>query len=335
MDFLAIVVFLVTAAAGGAIGSTGFPDHSRKRRDGVWRALAQRRGGHCNEPKGRLEAATPPESIDVRVAQAVVRLDLIHRSSDDPNFYFTRARSRYALGAGPVFEVSPAGITSGLAFQDLPLGDAAFDRAFVVKGQDHSGVKAAWTLAVQQLLTQRLPSATVWSDGTDVRLTLAGALEDPALLDAVLDVVGALASVGAAELDAFALLPEATLVPASGTWDEPSAPRVRVATAHCETTATLHWAKSGPCVWLTLPTSRDLPPFRVVVRNGAADGLPMGLLSEYVQRLLGLLDGVLLLSEAGKLDVRWLGIPTPDGLMASAMLLGELAGGTHHVGAFR
>jgi hypothetical protein len=95
------------------------------------------------------------------------------------------------------------------------------------------------------------------------------------------------------------------------------------------------WVKSAPRIWLTLPTSRDLPPFRIVVRDGTADGLPTGLLSEYALRLLGELNGVLLLSEAGKLDVRWLGIPTPDGLMVGAKLLGELAGGTHHVGAFR
>ncbi|MBK7151261.1 MAG: hypothetical protein IPH72_05790 [Sandaracinaceae bacterium] len=332
---LQFIVLLVIAVAGSAIAFSVFPDVSRQRRDAVWRTLAQRRDGQCNEPKGRRELAAPPESIDFRVAQAGVRLDLMRRSSDDPNFYFTRARSRYTLGAGPVFEVSPAGITSGLAFQDLALGDAAFDRAFVVRGRDHAGVKAAWTVATQQLLIQRLPSATVWSDGTDVRLTLAGALEDPARLDAVLDVVGALASVGAAELHAFALLPEAKLVPASGTWDNPSAPKLLVATERVEATATLHWAKGGPCVWLTLPTSRDLPPFQVVVRNGAADGLPTGLLSEYVRRLLGPLDGALLLSEPGKLDVRWLGIPTPDGLMVGAKLLGELAGGTHHVGAFR
>ncbi|MBK6809393.1 MAG: hypothetical protein IPI43_34355 [Sandaracinaceae bacterium] len=110
---------------------------------------------------------------------------------------------------------------------------------------------------------------------------------------------------------------------------------MRLTTAHGEATATLQWVKSAPRIWLTLPTSRDLPPFRIVVRDGTADGLPTGLLSEYALRLLGELNGVLLLSEAGKLDVRWLGIPTPDGLMVGAKLLGELAGGTHHVGAFR
>lgn len=336
---VAIIIFMGAVAILGSRVASMNRKQQDERRARVWRALAERRGGRCNESSRGFVATSPPVSIDVRVAHAEVRLDVVRESNGNTTIDVTRARARFVIGAGPAFEVTQAGLLSGVArnlgVQDLDLGNASFRYHFTVKGDDLDGTKAAWTGPIQRTLAERFPSATVWSDGTLVRLTLAGALEDPARLNGVLDVVSALASVGVAELQAFAELPEATLIPASGPWDNPSAPQLRLTTAHGEATATLMWVKGGPHLWLTLPTSRDLPPFRMVVRNGAADGLPMGLLSEYVQRLLGLLDGVLLLSEPGKLDVRWLGIPTPDGLMAGAKLLGELAGSTHHVGAFR
>lgn len=336
------VAFFIFMGAAAIVGSTVASMNRKKqdeRRAQVWRAFAERRGGRCNEQSGGFVATRPPESIDIRLAHAEVRLDVVRESNGNTTIDVTRARARFVIGAGPAFEVTQAGLLSGLArnlgVQDLDLGNASFRYHFTVKGNDLDGTKAAWTGPIQRTLAERFPSATVWSDGTLVRLTLAGALEDPARLNAVLDVVSALASVGVAELQAFAELPEATLVPASGPWDEPSAPQVRLATVHGQATATLRWMKGGPRVWLSLPTTRDLPPFRVVVQQGTADALPTGLVSEYAARLLGALDGVLLLSEDGKLDVRWLGIPTSEGLMAGAKLLGELAGGTHHVGAFR
>ncbi len=337
MEPFVVVGALVFVGVG--VVSAVMEKRQNRRRALIWRALAQRRGGTCNELPGQVTAATPPDSVDVRVAHAVVRLDRTTRTSGSNAIPVTRGRARFSLGAGPTFEVTPAGILSGVArnigLQDLELGDPGFRYAFVVKGAHLDDIRRVWTIPLQRAFTRRLPAATMHSDGTHVTLTLAGSGEETQHLDAILDLVGALASTGAAEFEALAALPEVTLVPASGPRTKPPARRLRLTTAHGEATATLQWVKSAPRIWLTLPTSRDLPPFRIVVRDGTADGLPTGLLSEYALRLLGELNGVLLLSEAGKLDVRWLGIPTPDGLMVGAKLLGELAGGTHHVGAFR
>lgn len=338
MDPAVIVgaVFLVVASVVSALMGKR-PD---SRRALVWRALAERRGGTCNELPGPGNAANPPESVDVRVAQSRVRLEQTVTSGMNHSIPATRGHARFALGAGPRFEVTPAGLLSGVArnigLQDLDLGDPGFRYSFVVKGADPCDIKRVWTLPLQQAFARRLPAATVHSDGTYVTLTLAGSGEETSHLHAILDIVGALASAGAAEFEALAALPEVTFLPSpSAPRPKPRPRRLRVTTAHGEATATLMWLKGGPRLWLTLPTTRDLPPFRVVVRAGTVDGLPSGLLSEYALRLLSELHGVLLLSEPGKLDVRWLGIPTPDGLLAGAKLLGELAGSTHHVGAFR
>ena len=93
---------------------------------------------------------------------------------------------------------------------------------------------------------------------------------------------------------------------------------------------------------VTPPDSVDIRTRHAEVRVGEAADIPVGPgdvinyeNGDHVTPWLEALDGVLLLSEAGTLHLRWLGIPTKHALLAGVAVLEELAAGRHRVGAFR
>lgn len=307
-------------------------------RRAVWAQLAEKRGGEYLDEKRPFWSTERRDQLDLRVGSAVVRVDVRITGFGKSKEAYTRARARFTLGRGPAFHVAPAGalasVGRALGAQDLPLGHQRFDRDFIVKGQDHAGVKRAWTPALQATLTRSLSDATVTSRGDMVELSLSGARYFG--VDVMADVVGALASVGADALDALAAaLPDATLTRAGGTWDAPTPPSLTVPTAQGDVTALVCWFTGGPRVILALPVTRELPEFRVVIADGHAEGIPQGLLSEYGARLLVELPGVLVASKERHLELRWLGIPEASTFMCGVNLLAELAGRVHHTGAFR
>jgi hypothetical protein len=333
-----IVGVLVLVGAGLAMASV--KDSAEERRVAAWKKLAERRGGrHFQRPES-AGLFTPRDAVEVRCGRVLVRLDLRPSQSDNITQPETRARARFALGNGPRFTVTPAGFFAGfgrsMGLQDIPLGNPAFDSAFVVTGEDPSGIKTAWSSGPRATLRNSLPTAKVSSDGCEVTLITLGARADG--LDDMVDLVGALASVGADGLDALAQLPDTTLTPAGGTWERPTPPTLKVTTAHGEATASVHPATGGPRVRLTLPLTRELPEFRVALGDppfGQADGVPEGLITEYGARLLAELPGVHLESQERQLALRWPGIPEPAAFSAGVKLLSEVAGSAHRTGAFR
>ena len=336
---LVVVVGVVVAGTVGA-GVLALNESSEKRRVDAWKAFAKRHGGRFIESRGSTGPFAPPSgAVEVRVGHVLVWLDLCVSTSDNSQ-RDTRARARFVLGSGPRFSVTPAGILSGVGrsirFQDIPLGNPDFDAAFIVKGEDPSGIKAAWTGALQATLKRSMSVASVRSDGKEVTVIARGVRVDG--LDVFVDVAGALASVGASGLDALAELPElpdTTLTPAGGTWSAPTPPTLTVTTAHGQATATVHSVTGGPRLCLTLPLSRELPDFRVVLEDGQAEGMPAGLITEYGARLLAELPGALLKCEEQQLQLRWLGIPDAPAFLAGVKLLSEVAGSAHRTGAFR
>ena len=337
---VAAIVVGTLAAVGLGVGWLAVQHSSAEKRLAAWKALAARRGGRFVEGHRSASAGSLHGNgmIEVRVAQATVRLDLYSDVMGASKSQYTRARARFVLGTGPRFRATAAGVLAdvgrSLGFQDVPLGDETFDHMFIVKGEDPSGIKAAFSLRTQAALARSLPVATVSSDGEEITLHTLGARTLG--LDEMLDVVGALASVGADGLDALAAaLPEATLTPAGGTWEAPTPPSLTLPTAQGDATAGVYWFKGGPRVCLTLPLPRELPVLRVVIKDGQADGVPAGLMSEHGQRLLAELPGVLLESRAQQLELRWLGIPEPAAFMSGANLLTEIASSVHRTGVFR
>ena len=303
-----------------------------------WARLAKQRGGEYLNEESPFWSTQPRDALDLRVAHAVVRLDVRVTGGGNSKEIHTRARARFTIGRGPAFHVAPAGVLASvgraLGAQDLLLGDPRFDRDFIVKGQDHEGLKLVFTKTLQATLTRSLSEATVTTRGKVVELSVTGARRFG--LDVMADVVGALASVGADGLDALAAaLPDATHTPAGGTWAAPSPPSLTVPTAQGDATALMYWFKGGPRVLLVLPVQRELPEFRVVIEDGHAEGIPAGLLSEYSARLLAELPGALVASKERHLELRWLGIPEAAAFMCGVNLLVDIAGGVHRTGAFR
>lgn len=337
---VAAIVVGTLAVIGLGVGMLSAQHSAAEKRLAAWKAVAVRRGARFDEGH-RAKYAVQPYAhgvIEARVAQATVKLDLHSDALGSSKSVYTRARARFVLGAGPRFRATAAGVLAdvgrSLGFQDVPLGDEAFDHMFVVTGEDPSGIKAAFSLRTQATLARSLPVATVSSDGHEVTLHTLGARTLG--LDEMLDVVGALASVGADGLDALAAaLPDATLTPAAGTWEAPTPPLLTIPTTHGNARATVYWWRGGPRVSLTLPLPRELPAFRVVIKDGQAEGVPTGLLSDYGLRLLIELPGVLVESRAQQLELRWLGIPEPTAFTSGVNLLADIASSVHRTGAFR
>jgi hypothetical protein len=309
-----------------------------KERREVWQRVAARRGGRYLERRWSLLGAQS-EAIEARVGHAIVRLDLYVVSSGKSSTTYTRARARFALGAGPRFRVYEEGFFSSLGkalgTQDLELGDPRFDAIFMVKGDDVEALRRAWTEPARHLLMSRFRHGRAESNGHEVSLIVLGALLDVATLEAMLDLVGELASAGARELEALAKVPDATLEPTGGSWEAPTPPRLRIATPHGEAVAELRPGAPKPRLLLTLPSRRELPRFSVDVAGGEAEGLPQGVLTERALGLLGGVEGAALSGDGSQLRLGWRDVPPPEAVAAGAALLAELAGGTRSVGAFR
>ena len=61
-------------------------------------------------------------------------MDILYQSSGQVTLIYTRFRARYVLGAGPEFKVArnraASRLATALGFDDVPLGDPAFDEAY-------------------------------------------------------------------------------------------------------------------------------------------------------------------------------------------------------------
>lgn len=330
-----LLVLVVVTLIGAAVWWDR--QHSEERRR-VWREVASRRGGRYVEPVSGLFRSSS-EAIEAAVGHAMVRLDLYVVSTGKSSVTYTRARARFAIGAGPAFSVYEEGVFSAigkaLGAQDLELGDAPFDEQFIVKGSDPEAVKAAWTARARSILQRTLHRTRADSDGAEVKLVVVGAMTDPAVLEAMLELAAELASFGARELDALDELRDVTLVPVAGTWESPTAPYLRIATEGGEATAYLRPGTLAPGLDLSLASERALPSFTARVSDGAAEGLPRGVLTDAARALLGAVDGAVLSSSDRELRLSWSLVPTADTVASGAKLLAELAGGSRSAGAFR
>jgi hypothetical protein len=107
----------------------------------IWNLLAEQIGGEFTQGKGW----TGRDRVDAHVGQWIVTLDTYVVSSGKSTITFTRMRAPFVNRDGFRFTVTRAGILSPIAralgFQDVRIGDAAFDEAFVVKTSDEPRVR--------------------------------------------------------------------------------------------------------------------------------------------------------------------------------------------------
>jgi len=106
-------------------------------REKVWRALAAEMGARYVEPKW-----WGGDRVTAEVGQWEIVLDWYHANK----VTYTRMRAPYVNADGFRFHLFRkhflSGVAEWLGFQDVRIGEAAFDDAFVVRGNDEAKLRA-------------------------------------------------------------------------------------------------------------------------------------------------------------------------------------------------
>jgi hypothetical protein len=322
---------LLALGVGAALLSRRWTKQADEKRRSVWRKVALARGGLYHEPRGGWRASQ--EAIEVDIDGARVHLDLVVIGSSENRRVYTRCRAQFALLLGPVFHIAPEGVLAtlgkALGGQDVALGvDPAFDGRFVIKCDDVEAVRQVWTLPAMRTMLRCFEKATIRSDGRDVELMVDEGLDVAALIDDALDLVAEIVNADIFGLGALRALPGAVHHPATGPWNDRSAPYVVVEHPVPVTLAPIVLGRRA----VTRATVGDGPrarPLKLLVRaHGAcepADGareLPPAATTWL--RKVG--DGTLIVDGA-RTSFTWLRIETdPERLLAGVRLLAALAG---------
>jgi hypothetical protein len=110
-------------------------------KDEMWNLLAEQIGAQFKPGQGW----TGRSRVDAQVGQWVVTLDTFTVSTGKSTVTFTRLRAPFVNRDGFRFTITRSGILNPIAralgFQDVEVGDPAFDEAFVVKTNDEPRVR--------------------------------------------------------------------------------------------------------------------------------------------------------------------------------------------------
>jgi hypothetical protein len=146
--------------------------------------------------------------------------------SEEPDRAMT-CRARYLVPLGPVFHVEAGSIGplgKLLGAQDVTLGvDRTFDECFVVKTDEANAVRRVWSPQAMRLMSRELRDARVHSNGREIEL-VRRAIHSPAVMDAMIDLVGELANADLFGVAALRALPGATYHPPAGPWTARTTP---------------------------------------------------------------------------------------------------------------
>jgi hypothetical protein len=211
MEWFLLGLVLVTAASVYAARRVRLPV-------GEWRALASRRGGVF------IDDADQP-AIEVDVGDVRVRFEL-NLGIPAPRSRVTICRARWLVPCGPRFDIEPGtmgAIGKLLGADDVVLGlDPEFDRRHVVKTGDPDAVRRAWSPRAIRLFLA-LGHANICSDGRTIDLG-RDLSDSPAVMDAMIDLVGELAGADLFGTRALRKLPGATYHPPTGPWNARTTP---------------------------------------------------------------------------------------------------------------
>jgi hypothetical protein len=268
---------LVPVLLGGA-GALYFGARERGRGEG-WEAFARARNGRF-ERTGLYRVSDA--RIDLVSRGVAVHVAIEVREPGHP--VSSRACAAWALGSGPVFRITPeralSGLDKRLGQEDLTLGDARFDAAFLVGGSSAPTLRGLLSPAVRALFVTHLREAVLTSDGAMVVVEVQGLLIDPQVLAAMVDVVAELAAHGLDELAGLAKAEGARWEPPSGAWDARTPARLELDRRGVPVSVTVRATDRGLRTELAASSSRALPTIAVRFdATGAADGeAPSGVL---------------------------------------------------------
>jgi hypothetical protein len=302
---------------------------ARVRRTERFRDLAHRLDAHFEEPSALLGYPGGRHALEAVIEQAVVRLEVLLADRYE-RVTCTRARARFALGAGPRFTVVPRGLFSG--GPNEPLGDE--QGVYVLRAEDPARARALWTPRARRLASA-LERVTVESDGTTVTVVIVKAEHDVRVLEALVELAGELASHGMHVLLPLAELPGARLVRPRGGWYQPRAAHVEVAGAGGIVRIAALPGRAGPQLALTLDDARERRPFSVRIEGGQLlDEAPRGSIPPSAAALLEPLGSATLLGNDEWLRLVFASVPPDDAVHAGVRLLFELVASTAR-GVFR
>lgn len=190
MVIYAIVIAVVIIAVVVGVVLAG------RRQDAAWQEFASAIGGEF--VKGRLFKSS---CVQAKVGDAVVTLDTYSVPSGDSSTNYTRFRAPFENRNGLQLSIRREGligkIDKALGMQDIEIGDAEFDKNFLVQGKPVPDVqRLISSISIRQML-QDQKSVTLNAKGNDLRLEVMGVVRDPERLNsmfqlfkAVLEEVG-------------------------------------------------------------------------------------------------------------------------------------------------
>ena len=167
------LVFLGVLVIGGIIWVVV----SRQKQDAAWRQLATElgaefvRGGFLRTNK-----------VLVHIRERTVTLDTYSVPSGDSSTIYTRMRAPIQNEAGFKFTIFRTGFISkldkALGAQDIIIGDADFDRDFVIQGNNESRVKALFAHQSIRQMIQGQKSIRLGVNGNELRFEAQGVIRD-------------------------------------------------------------------------------------------------------------------------------------------------------------
>jgi hypothetical protein len=240
----------------------------------VWQQVAERRGGHFSSVGG-LE-------LDVEADGVAVHFDLHGVSTGRIIETYTRARTPYLIGSGPLFLIQGKlryhetfGFASvEVADVDLVLGgNREFDKKFEVRCNDLLATREVWSALARKLMVEQFADGGASCDGEVVSMLSTG-VASVEILDKMIEVVVAVATCGRAHLEAAARLPDARWLRPENRWIDRTALAVEVPLppnsavrftsefggGHWQLCASLPCDRSIELFWSTLSTEGHVQP---------------------------------------------------------------------------
>ena len=154
-----------------------------------------------------------PPSLSLTAEGTRVLVDSYVVSSGKSSTTFSRVRCPWALQPGPALHVRKEhvfhGIGKALGMQDLVVGDASFDEAYVIKGPDPATLRRVVDADTRQALLFQLPRWELRADSEEVVMKRIGYTDSVQELVEVVRVALAVASADRRILMRFAKLTDA------------------------------------------------------------------------------------------------------------------------------
>jgi hypothetical protein len=191
----------------------------------------------------------------------------------------------------------------------------------------------------RQRLYRRFPFASLSCNGRLVTLSTPGLLSDAADIEDFVDLAGAVAQHGVAELERLTeALPNARYAPPKGPWKLRTPPRLEVDSGAGPIVVTFtHLSSPKPLgVRMSIAPRRDLGAFSVDLIDGRIEGdPPRGLVPDDAREALGPIGRATLSGSPDRIRLSFPAVPAEDEARAAVRLLAGVAGDRRTVGAFR